>query len=75
MIELKTRIRKWGNSFGLVIPKKEINRENFIEGEEIVLLIKKKNRNKVLREGFGMFKFKKPVSKIMKEIDKELYND
>jgi len=73
MIEVETRLRKWGNSLGLVIPRNKAEKENMREGLEVkALLIKKEN---VLRATFGTFKFKKPVEEIMREIDKELYNE
>ena len=74
MIEIKTKLRRWGNSFGVVVPLNKINQENIKEGEEIVILINKKKSN-VLKETFGTFKFKKPVEQMMREIDEELYDD
>ena len=74
MIELKTKIRKWGNSFGVVIPQKAVEAENIKEGEEVSILFNKKKTN-ILRKMFGTFKFKKSTEKIMREMDKELYND
>ena len=72
MVEIKTIIRKWGNSFGIIIPIDVLKRKNINEGEEIdVILIKKSN---VLRERFGTHKFSKPINKLMKEVDKELYD-
>lgn len=73
MIELKTKIRRWGNSFGVVVPLKEVSQENIKEGDEVIILMNKKERN-VLKETFGTFKFKKSTDKIMKEIDKELWD-
>ena len=74
MIEIKTKLRRWGNSFGVVVPLNKINQENIKEGEEVVILINKKKSN-VLKETFGTFKFKKPVEQMMREIDEELYDD
>lgn len=74
MIEIKSKLRKWGNSFGIVVPKKAVKKENFNEGDEVSILIGGKKHN-VLKEMFGTFKFDQPVEKIMKEINKELYND
>jgi len=73
MIEISTKIRKWGNSFGIVIPYGKVEKENIKEGTEVKVLINK-NEN-VLKETFGTFKFKKSTQKMMDEIDKELYND
>ena len=73
MIELKTKIRKWGNSFGIVIPLKKVNQQGIKEGDEVRILLNKEKDN-VLRETFGILKnWKKPTEKIMREIDEELW--
>ena len=72
MVELTAKIRKWGNSFGIVIPQEVLKRKSIREGEEVdIVLIKKGN---VLRETFGKMKFKKSTEKMMKEMDKALYD-
>lgn len=74
MIEIKTRLRKWGNSLGVIVPINSLQKEKFKENDEVVLLITKEKEN-VLKETFGIHKFKKPIKKLMKETDKELYNE
>ena len=74
MIEVRTKLRRWGNSFGIVVPQRVINNGQIEEGDEIVVLLKKEEKGNVLKEMFGTFKFKKPTSKIMEEIDKELWD-
>ncbi|MBS3083260.1 hypothetical protein J4423_00480 [Candidatus Pacearchaeota archaeon] len=74
MIELSTKLRKWGNSFGIVVPIRALQEENVKEGEEVTIFMKKKRGN-TLRETFGTYKSKKPTEKLMKEIDKELTYD
>jgi len=74
MIEVKSKLRRWGNSFGIVIPLKAIIGEKVKEGDEVNVLLSKDKEN-VLKEIFGTFKFKKSTDKIMREIDKELYNE
>ncbi len=72
MSELTTKIRKWGNSYGIIIPQEVLKRKGLREGEEIdAVLIKKGN---VLRETFGKVKFKKSVEQMMKETDEALYD-
>jgi putative addiction module antidote len=72
MEELTTKIRKWGNSYGVIIPQEILRKKNLKEGEEIdVIMVKKGN---VLRETFGTLKFKKFTEQMMKETDKELYD-
>ena len=74
MIEIRTRLRRWGNSFGIVVPMAKVEKENIREGDEVFALVKKEKSN-VLREMFGTFKFKKSTEEMMKETDKELYNE
>ena len=73
MIEIKARLRRWGNSFGVVVPQKAIESTSAKEGDEIIVLFKIKKTN--LRKLFGAHKFSKPTEKLMKEMDEELYND
>lgn len=72
MTELTTKVRSWGNSFGIIIPQEILKSKSISEGEEIgIILIKKDN---VLRDIFGKHKFSKPVKKLLNEMDKELYD-
>jgi len=73
MEEIKVKLRKWGNSIGVVIPQEVLSSERAKEGDEISIIIKKKKPD--LKKLFGAYKFKQPTDEIMKEIDKELYND
>ena len=74
MQELKTNIKKWGNSYGIFVPIYFLKKEKIKEGDKVTIFVKKSNNN-VLREMFGSFKFKKPINELMKEVDKELYNE
>jgi antitoxin component of MazEF toxin-antitoxin module len=74
MIEFKSKLRRWGNSFGIVVPQKIIESEKVKEGDEVVIFLKKEESNP-LRESFGTFKFKKSTDEIMKEIDQELWKE
>ncbi len=48
------KIKKWGNSFGLLIPKEELRRMNLGENQEVVAEITKKENP--LKELFGFGK-------------------
>ena len=74
MVELKTELRKWGNSFGLVVPKAIVRKEKLKTHQKItVLLLKESN---TLKKTFGMAKgWKTPTKKILEQTDRELYND
>lgn len=50
---LKTRLRKWGNSIGLVIPNEILKQKNLKQGEEIIIEIEKQNP---LKNIFGSLK-------------------
>lgn len=73
MIEIKSKLRRWGNSFGIVVPQNVVEREKVKEGDEISILIRTNKPN--LKKLFGRHKFNKPVDILMKEIDEDLYND
>ncbi len=73
MIEIKSKLRRWGNSFGIVIPQNKINQENIAEGEDIRIFLVKEKVN--LERLFGAHKFNKSTEKMMREIDRELYDD
>lgn len=75
MIEIRTKLRRWGNSFGVVVPQRAIENEDVREGDELNILITKKKKKNVLKETFGTMKFKKSVEQMMKETDRELYNE
>ncbi len=55
MIEIKTKLRRWGNSFGIVVPQRAIESEKAREGDEVIILLKKEKDN-VLKEMFGALK-------------------
>ena len=73
MIEIKTKLRKWGNSFGLVVPLGKLHNTDLKEGNEVRALIVEENKID-LKKLFGKHKFSKPTEKLIKEMDKELYN-
>lgn len=69
MLEVEAKVRKWGRSFGVVIPKDKIMKEGIKENDTINLLIGKKSN--VLRETFGTMKFKKSTQEMLDESDRE----
>jgi antitoxin component of MazEF toxin-antitoxin module len=48
------KIKKWGNSFGLLIPKNELKEMNIGENQEVIVEITKKENP--LKELFGFGK-------------------
>ena len=74
MIEVRTRLRRWGNSFGIVVPIKVIESGEAQEGDEVqALIIGRKKTN--LKKLFGKHKFSKSTEQLMHEMNEELYND
>ena len=74
MIEVRTKLIKWGNSVGIVVPLSKLKNTSMKEGKEVRALIMEENKVD-LRKMFGSHKFSKPVAKLMKETDEELYNE
>ncbi len=68
MATVKTK--QWGNSLGIIIPKKVVNELSLAPGEEITIEVHKKKN--VLNELFGSIHFKKSTKKILKEVRKDL---
>ena len=61
-----SRARKWGSSFGILIPKDTAEKLKLNENDEVAIEITKKEN--VLKELFGSGTFKKPTENILKEI-------
>ncbi len=47
MAVIKARLRQWGGSLGLIIPVEEAKKEGLMEGQEVVLELKKQNPIKI----------------------------
>ena len=73
MLEVEAKVRKWGRSFGVVIPKDKVKKEGIKENETIRLLIAKKTN--VLKETFGTMKFKRSTQEILDESDREDWDE
>ena len=68
MIELQLKTKKWGNSVGLIIPKKYSIRPH----QEVKVHIEPIKKFTTVKDIFGTFKSKRSTKQIMREIDKEL---
>ncbi len=51
---IRTTLRKWGNSYGVVIPKEAALKEGIKENDEVEVIIKKPVD---IRSLFGKYKF------------------
>lgn len=74
MEQITTKVRKWGNSFGIILPKSIVDLEKIKEGLEVNVIIQTKNKTKV-KDIFGILKgkLKKDTQTLMKEVDRELW--
>ena len=74
MAVIETEVKKWGNSFGIVIPREAVEREMIREKMKIKILIVKESR-KALKATFGAGKEKlnKSGQQIKNELRRELY--
>ena len=61
---IESKLKKWGNSIGVIIPSEALKEENLKDGEDIVIEIKKKNK---VRDLFGSLKDWKIDSQKLKE--------
>lgn len=73
MPEMEGKIKRWGNSFGVLIPTEIVKKENLKEGQKIGIILLK--RSDVLKKTFGTLKLKKSAQKIKNELRAELYDD
>ena len=51
----KSKIKRWGNSFGVLVPKEIVEKEGLKEGEEVEISVRKVSDIKHL---FGKYPFK-----------------
>ena len=72
MIEIKTKLRKWGNSFGVILPAEIIRANNIKENTEIEIMINIKNKTKV-KDVFGILKGKltRDTEDLLREVDRD----
>lgn len=76
MVVIETKLKRWGNSFGVVVPAEVIEKEKMRENEKLRLIVLKDSK-KVLHETFGLLKgkLKKSAQEIKNELRRELYDD
>ena len=77
MEEIVTKLKRWGNSYGVLVPKKVIERENFKEDAELVITLKA-SKTMLIKDLIALakkhqIKSKKSTEETIKEMDYELY--
>ena len=70
-MEIKTKLKKWGNSIGIVIPKDIIKKRNLKPDQEVTVTIQDKPFTKG-KDIWGTMKFTKSTEQLMREVDKDL---
>ena len=76
MEQIDVRVKKWGNSYGIVLPIRIVEKESLSEGKEIMITIQAKNKTKV-KNVFGILKkelSKVDTRKMLKEVDKAFWS-
>lgn len=71
MIKTEVKLRAWGNSIGVVLPKDELKAEHLGVDDNVEIIVKKKDNP--LREAFGKLKYKTPTDELLKQADKDLW--
>ena len=64
-METVSKIRKWGNSFGVLVPKELLRKENFKVNEEVVVKLEKKRD---ISKVFGILNTKRTTQDLIREI-------
>ena len=72
MAEVHARIKKWGNSLGIILPREVVDSEHLRENQEIRFWIMKPVFVKDLF-GIAKGKLKRPTAEVLKEIRKEIW--
>ena len=72
METIDVKVKKWGNSLGVVLPRNILDSENIAEGSDIEISVRAKHKTKV-KDIFGMLKGKlvRDTDEVLKEIDEE----
>ena len=71
MIEHETRLKAWGNSIGVVIPKEDIKKEGLHVDQKVKVIITPVRTLKV-KDIFGKLKLGINTKELLKEVDGEL---
>jgi len=75
MEQVDVRVKRWGNSFGIVLPIRVVEKEKLSEGKEIIITIQSKEKTKV-KDVFGILKKelgKVDTQKALREVDRAFW--
>lgn len=72
MLEYNTKLKSWGNSLGLIVPKEKAEKEHLKREQEVKVIITPRKMVKV-KDILGRLKnWRRSTEEIMKDIDREL---
>jgi antitoxin component of MazEF toxin-antitoxin module len=54
-MQSKAKLKRWGNSYGVIVPKEIVEKEGLKEGEEVEISVRKASD---IRRLFGRYPFK-----------------
>ena len=76
MTTIETKVKRWGNSLGIIIPSHIAEAGKIKENDDIKVIVIPDSK-KALKETFGMLKRKlaKSSQQMKDELRKELYNE
>jgi len=76
MEKIEATVKKWGNSFGIILPSEIVKNKNLKEGIRIDVFIQEKNKTKV-KDIFGILKgkIKRDTEDLLKEVDEDFGNN
>ncbi len=63
--DLEVKVKKWGNSFGFLVSKKDADRLDIHENQKLLIIVEKKVNP--LQELAGSLKLNKPTKQLLKE--------
>jgi len=72
MIEYNTRLKSWGNSLGVIVPKEKVEKEDLKTEQEVKVVITPKKMLKVENILGKLKKWKRSTEEIMRDVDREL---
>lgn len=68
----EVKVKKWGNSLGVILPREIVNKQKISEGATIKINVQTKDKTKA-GDIFGILKneFKRSTEDILKEVDED----
>ena len=75
MFKSETKLKAWGNSLGVILPKKSLKEEGLYVNDDVEITLKKKSNP--LKDVFGKLKefnakSGKSTEEMLKEVDEDL---